>query len=135
MADLVFVVRGLAPETWQDIGNAQGCLYMRNHGFMVASSYFLGSSKKLVYTLRRSLYKEERGSVEEIPTNLKSELHDGPSPMKVLFCRFLVPFHSHSLSPFLFSFPPYLFPLLFPLREATDEWLRLFSRIECSQIT
>ncbi|KAL7955457.1 hypothetical protein V8C34DRAFT_245757 [Trichoderma compactum] len=79
IADLVFVVGGLAPETWQDIGNAQGCLYMRNHGFMVASSYFWGSSKKLVYTLRRSLYKKERGSVEEIPTNLKSELHDGPS--------------------------------------------------------
>lgn len=37
IADLVLVVRGLAPETWQDIGNAQGCLYMRNHGFMVAS--------------------------------------------------------------------------------------------------
>lgn len=70
---------------------------------------FFGSSKKLVYTLRRSLYKKERGSVEEIPTNLKSELHDGLPSMKILFCRFFLSPLPSPLSPspltfFLFSF-------------------------------
>lgn len=73
---------------------------------------FFGSSKKLVYTLR-SLYKEERGSVEEIPTNLKSELHDGLPSMKILF---IVPFHSLSL--FFPPSPPYFLSLLFPLRKS-----------------
>lgn len=74
---------------------------------------FFGSSKKLVYTLRRSLYKKERGSVEEIPTNLKSELHDGLPSMKILS---IVPFHSLSL--FFPPFPPYFLSLLFPLRKS-----------------
>lgn len=43
--NLDFAVRGLALETWQDIGNAHGCLYKRNVRFMAATCFFWGAQK------------------------------------------------------------------------------------------
>lgn len=69
-ATLDFVVCGLALETWQDIGNAHGCLYKRNDGFMAAKYFFLGELKKLV--THEEVVCTGRGSVEEIPTDLRA---------------------------------------------------------------
>ncbi|KAL6887004.1 hypothetical protein GGI43DRAFT_417889 [Trichoderma evansii] len=52
--NLDFAVRGLALETWQDIGNAHGCLYKRIVRFMAAIC-FLGSSKSWLHIKKSSV--------------------------------------------------------------------------------